>query len=279
MQRYTKYGPGRHFFRIALIIALLGCELLTSCKKKSTPMDIPAHNNISSPQNTATKPDESAWLRPRSLERAAERNQMVEHIRRVYGLDNPAVLEALKNVPRHWFVPESRQSLAYSDTPLPIGYDQTISQPFIVAYMTSLLELTPDKKVLEVGTGSGYQAAVLAELTPHVYTIEIIEPLARTTREKLKQLGYETIEVKIGDGYQGWHRHQPFDAMIVTCAPDHVPQPLLDQLKPGGRIVIPVGDIFRVQNLVLIRKDREGNINRESLMPVRFVPLIRDPTP
>ena len=260
-------------------MALSGFVVMTSCKKSPTSQDIPAPNNISSYLDATTKPVESAWPRPRSQERLAERYQMVNHIQHVYGLDNPAVLEALRNVPRHWFVPEGRQSLAYSDTPLPIGYDQTISQPLIVAYMTSLLELTPDKKVLEVGTGSGYQAAILAELTPHVYTIEIVEPLALTTRTKLKQLGYETIEVKIGDGYLGWQEYQPFDAIIVTCAPDHVPQPLLDQLKPNGRIVIPVGDTFRVQNLVLIRKDREGKISRESLMPVRFVPLVRDPTP
>ena len=180
----------------------------------------------------------------------------------------------MENVPRHWFVPEKKAHLAYTDSPLPIGYDQTISQPFIVAYMTSQLKLDKNKKVLEIGTGSGYQAAVLTEFTPHVYTIEIVEPLARTTAKRLKELGYTTINTRIGDGYKGWPEHQPFDAIIVTAAPGHIPDALLAQLAPGGRMIIPVGRTFSVQNLMLITKDSKGKITKKNLMPVRFVPMV-----
>jgi protein-L-isoaspartate(D-aspartate) O-methyltransferase len=264
---------------VMILLAIWGLWIFGSCKKSPVPPETPPPYRVFQAPNQDIKPETAEWPRPRSQEREAERRQMVEYIRRAYDLNDAKVLEAMQNVPRHWFVPENQQPLAYADMPLPIGYDQTISQPFIVAYMTSLLGLTPEKKVLEVGTGSGYQAAVLAELTPYVYSIEIVEPLGRSAREKLKQFGYETIQVKIGDGYKGWQEHQPFDAMIVTCAPDHVPQPLLDQLKPGGCLVIPVGENSRVQNLVRIRKDQAGLISRESLLPVRFVPLVREPTP
>jgi len=201
---------------------------------------------------------------------------MVQHIRDVYGMDDPAALEALENVPRHWFVREQQQRLAYADTPLRIGHGQTISQPFIVALMTHLLELDENSKVLEIGTGSGYQAAVLAELTPDVYTIEILEPLAREAQERLREFGYRSVKVRIGDGYQGWPEQQPFDAIIVTCAPDHVPPALIKQLRRGGKMVIPVGGEFQIQKLLLVSKDQKGEISRRSVTPVRFVPMLRE---
>jgi len=217
-----------------------------------------------------------AWPRPRTDERINDRRRMVETIRDLYGLKDLRVLEAMLNVPRHWFVPPSQAALAYMDTPLPIGYEQTISQPYIVAYMTHVLDLHAGMKVLEVGTGSGYQAAVLNELTPRVYTIEILRPLAERAIETFKRHGYGTIRVRIGDGYAGWPEEAPFDAIIVTCAPDHIPQPLLDQVKPGGRMVIPVGSRSGLQDLILVTKDAEGRIRRKSRMPVRFVPLLRE---
>ena len=173
---------------------------------------------------------EPNWPRPRSDEWIQQRRQIVRHIRNYYGLEDEKVLKAMENVPRHWFVPRKKTHVAYSDRPLQIGYDQTISQPFIVAYMTSQLKLDKNKKVLEIGTGSGYQAAILTEFTPHVYTIEIIEPLARETAWWLKELGYTTIKTRIGDGYKGWREHQPFDVIIVTAAPGHIPPALLHQL-------------------------------------------------
>ena len=215
------------------------------------------------------------WVRPRSDERLKERRRMTEHIRKSYGLKNDDVLNALMNVPRHWFVMRSEQNMAYADMPLPIGHGQTISQPFIVAYMTSLLELDKDKKVLEVGTGSGYQAAVLNEFTPHVYSIEIIKALAEAGEKRLKKSGYKTIKTRTADGYWGWQEHAPFDAIIVTSAADHVPPPLIEQLKPKGKMCIPVGGAFRVQNLMLITKDEKGKVTSQALMPVRFVPFVR----
>ncbi|UCE58970.1 MAG: protein-L-isoaspartate(D-aspartate) O-methyltransferase [Phycisphaerales bacterium] len=189
------------------------------------------------------------------------------------GVNDQAILDAMLNVPRHWFVPANIRRLAYLDRPLPIGHRQTISQPYIVALMTEVLGLDRNSRVLEVGTGSGYQAAVLAEITPHVFTIEIVEPLARRTIEVFKQRGYDTIKVRIGDGYAGWPEHAPFDAIIVTCAPDHIPSKLIEQLKPGGRICIPVGKEWRTQSLTLATKSADGKLSRANLLPVRFVPM------
>jgi len=217
---------------------------------------------------------EPNWFHPRSDEYIEQRHQMMRHIRDNYGLKDKKVLKAMEDVPRHWFVPSANVAFAYANSPLPIGYDQTISQPFIVAYMTSRLKLDKDKKVLEIGTGSGYQAAVLTEFTPHVYTIEIVEPLARATARLLRELGYTTINTRIGDGYKGWPEHQPFDAIIVTAAPGYIPPALLQQLAPGGRMIIPVGKRFATQSLMLITKDAKGKITKENLMPVRFVPMV-----
>lgn len=188
---------------------------------------------------------------------------------------SPAVRRALLKVERHRFVPAELAAQAYGDHPLPIGQGQTISQPFIVALMTELLAPGPGDAVLEVGTGSGYQAAVLAECVARVYTIEIVAPLGERAKALLAQLGYRNVEVRIGDGYQGWPQAAPFDAIVVTAAPDHVPQPLIDQLRPGGRMVIPVGSQVAGQDLLLITKSADGRTVSRRTLPVRFVPLTR----
>lgn len=200
------------------------------------------------------------------------RAQMVKVLKRE-GIKEKNVLEAMGEVPRHEFVPKNLIRYAYENRPLPIGYGQTISQPYIVALMTELLKVNKDSVVLEVGTGSGYQAAVLSKLVKKVYTIEIIKELGEPARKRLRRLGYKNVEVKIGDGYYGWKEHAPFDAIIVTCAARHVPPPLIQQLKPGGRMCIPVGS-FLYQNLVLIEKSKEGKLKQKSIIPVMFVPLL-----
>jgi protein-L-isoaspartate(D-aspartate) O-methyltransferase len=188
---------------------------------------------------------------------------------------SPAVRRALLHVERHRFVPPEFAAQAYDDHPLPIGHGQTISQPFIVALMTELLEPKPNDVVLEVGTGSGYQAAVLAECVARVHTIEIVAPLGERAKSLLAQLGYHNVAVRIGDGYKGWPQAAPFDAIVVTAAPDHVPQPLVNQLKPGGRMVIPVGSQVAGQDLLLITKSADGRTVSRRTLPVRFVPLTR----
>ena len=190
------------------------------------------------------------------------------------GITDTSVLKALRKVPRHLFVPREYQAEAYADTPLPIGYDQTISQPYIVAYMTEVLNPSAKKKALEVGTGSGYQAAILAELVNHVYSIEIIPELARESAERLRNLGYSNITVKYGDGYLGWKEVSPFDIIIVTAAAEQIPGPLVEQLADGGRLVIPVGAPTAVQELILIEKNK-GKIEKSRLTFVRFVPFKR----
>ncbi len=203
----------------------------------------------------------------------AARKRMVEQQLVPRGITNQQVLHAMNTVQRHQFVPKESRALAYRDHPLPIGYGQTISQPYIVAYMTEQLEPKLTDRVLEIGTGSGYQAAVLSVLVKEVYTIEIVEPLAKRAEEDLKRLGYKNVKVRAGDGYKGWPEAAPFDAIVVTCAPDHVPQPLVDQLKDGGRMIIPVGPL-EDQSLYLLEK-RGGKIERRAVLPVRFVPMTR----
>jgi protein-L-isoaspartate(D-aspartate) O-methyltransferase len=199
-----------------------------------------------------------------------EREAMVRDQIASRGVRDPRVLSAMGKVPRHRFVPPADLSEAYADHPIPIGYSQTISQPYIVAFMTEALQLKGGEKVLEIGTGSGYQAAVLGEIAGQVFSIEIVAPLADQARQVLAELGYNNIEVRQGDGYQGWKEQAPFDAVMVTAAPDHVPQPLIDQLKVGGRLIIPVGVAF--QDLYVIEKTDKG-IRRYSVLPVRFVPM------
>jgi protein-L-isoaspartate(D-aspartate) O-methyltransferase len=189
------------------------------------------------------------------------------------GVKDRAVLAAMRRVPRHRFIPFSYSASAYDDAPLPIGHGQTISQPSLVAFMTEALSLQGARKVLEVGTGSGYQAAVLAEVVPHVFTVEIVEPLAIQAAQTLTELGYRNIHTRVGDGYHGWPEEAPFDAIVVTAAPDHVPQPLLDQLAVGGRLIVPVGKAFQEQELVLYRRTKDG-YERTRLTLVIFVPLI-----
>lgn len=204
---------------------------------------------------------------------AAARRDMVERQLAARDIDDRRVLQAMRTVQRHRFVPESLAPQAYLDQPLPIGHDQTISQPYIVALMTQLAAPSPDDRVLEVGTGSGYQAAVLAELAKEVYSIEIVAPLAEQAARALRELGYDNVVVKAGDGYAGWPEHAPFDAIVVTAAPERVPEPLLAQLKPGGRLVIPVGSIHATQELRVVEKQLDGSLRERSVIPVRFVPL------
>jgi protein-L-isoaspartate(D-aspartate) O-methyltransferase len=201
------------------------------------------------------------------------RKKMIETQIEARGIKDKRVLEAMLKVERHKFVPESQKPFAYEDRPLPIGYGQTISQPYIVALMTELLELRGKEKVLEIGTGSGYQAAILAELAKEVYTIEIIEGLAKEAQKRLADLGYKNIKVKVGDGYLGWPEVSPFDAIVVTCAPEEIPPALIEQLKEGGKMVIPVGEFF--QELKLVSK-KEGKILIKNIIPVSFVPMIRE---
>lgn len=191
-------------------------------------------------------------------------------------VEDTKVLDAMRAVKRHLFVPDGVRDNAYRDRPLPIGHGQTISQPYIVAHMTEALQVDEDSTVLEVGTGSGYQAAVLAEIVQKVYTIEIIEPLAETGQQNLRNAGYENVSVRTGDGYHGWEEHAPFDAIVVTAAAAHIPPPLVEQLKPGGRMMIPVGPPFRTQSLMLVEKREDGSVVQRNVMPVRFVPLTRD---
>ncbi len=211
-------------------------------------------------------------MTPVPAPRTKERAELVDQLRRE-GIRDERVLTAMNTVPRHRFVPKNLEAHAYRDRPLPIGLDQTISQPWVVARMTELVEPSPTDKALEVGTGSGYQAAVLAQLVSHVYTIEILCEHADRAREQLKQLDYENLSVRCGDGYEGWLEHAPFDIIVVTAAPESIPPPLLEQLAPGGRLVIPVGPRNDVQTLTLVRRKTDGSLQSSEGVPVRFVPM------
>ncbi|HUP20312.1 MAG TPA: protein-L-isoaspartate(D-aspartate) O-methyltransferase [Gemmatimonadota bacterium] len=206
--------------------------------------------------------------------RAEERARMVRGQIAGRGIEDQPVLGAMLAVPRHEFVPERHRDVAYADRPLPIGEGQTISQPYVVALMTELLRLEPGDRVLEVGTGSGYQAAVASHLADSVFTIEIFETLAASAAGRLERLGYRNVVARQGDGYHGWPEKGPFDAIVVTAAAGHVPPPLVQQLAPNGRMVIPVGGAFQVQQLVLVEKAPDGSVTTRSLLPVRFVPLL-----
>ena len=190
------------------------------------------------------------------------------------GISDPAVLQAMRDVPRHRFVPPQYRPVAYLPRPLPIGEGQTISQPYIVAFMTQILGLSPGDRVLEVGTGSGYQAAILAKVSAEVYSVEIFASLAERARETLASLGIRNVRVRHGDGYYGWEEKAPFDAIIVTCAGGHIPPPLLRQLRDGGRMIMPVGGPFLTQNLVFVEKDRDGSLSQRNVLPVAFVRLL-----
>lgn len=244
-----------------ILIILLPYLVFAGCQ--------PAQKGVS-PTTTIT---EQAAPTPTTAEGyEADRERMVEFQIENRGVEDPAVLQAMRAVPRHEFVPDQYLSQAYADHPLPIGHGQTISQPYIVALMTEKLQVQPGERVLEVGTGSGYQAAVLAELEADVYTVEIIPELAQGARQRLERLGYTNVEVKNADGYFGWDEHAPYDAIVVTAAPDHLPQPLVRQLKNDGRLVIPIGPIGAVQTLWLYEKVA-GEVQATNLGSVRFVPL------
>lgn len=205
-----------------------------------------------------------------------DRNQMVEKQIQARDITDKAVLDAMRKVERHRLVPEDQAGNAYQDRPLPIGHGQTISQPYIVAYMTEMIKPKPEMKVLEIGTGSGYQAAVLAEIVDEVYTIEIVEALGNSAKDNLKKLGYKNIQPRIADGFYGWEENAPFDAIVVTAASEYIPPPLIQQLKEGGKMVIPVGAPFTTQHLMLVEKKKDGKLKTRNLLPVRFVPFTRN---
>jgi len=236
-----------------LASGLAGCD-----KDKKRPPQLPAPPG---PQAQQTE-----------LDYEQMRERIVKQLHEQGMVQSEAVIAAMKATRRHLFVPEQVRHLAYYDTPLPIGEDQTISAPGVVAKMTELLDPQAEDIVLEVGTGSGYQAAVLAHLVKHVYTIEILAPLAESAEKRLKELGYDNVTVRCGDGYQGWPEYAPFDGIIVTCAPEEIPQPLQEQLAEGGCMVIPVGPERGVQDLYLLEK-HEGTISQSAVLPVRFVPM------
>lgn len=222
--------------------------------------------NTSGPvQKPSFHADEFASLRENLVSQSIEQE----------GVKDPQTLAAMRRVPRHKFVEIGDARFAYLDRPLPIGHGQTISQPYIVGYMTELLQLKPEHRVLEIGTGSAYQAAILAEIAQKVNSIEIVEPLARAAADRLKRLGYSNITVVHGDGYHGWQKQAPYDAIMVTAAAEHIPPPLIAQLKPGGRMVIPVGQVGWTQNLLLVEKRTDGSVQTQNLLPVTFVPLTR----
>ncbi|MFH0883649.1 MAG: protein-L-isoaspartate(D-aspartate) O-methyltransferase [bacterium] len=214
----------------------------------------------------------TGWPRPRFEERKRERLHMVAT--QMTGVNDVRVLDAMRQVPRHLFVPEMMRPYAYEDGPLPIGEGQTISQPFIVASMTEAADIRAGEKVLEIGTGSGYQAAVLSELTPEIFTIEIVKPLAEQAAATFRELGYSTIRTRIGDGYAGWPEEAPFDAIIVTAAPEQIPETLVRQLASGGRLIVPVGESRKTQHLVRLIKNDDGTVVQDTLFRVRFVPMI-----
>ena len=209
---------------------------------------------------------------------AARREAMVSAQIEGRDIRSADVRRVMRKVPRHEFVPVDGADNAYLDQPLPIGYGQTISQPYVVAFMTEQLDLRPTHKVLEIGTGSGYQAAVLAELVDQVFSIEIVEPLGRRAEDTLARLGYDNLRVRIGNGYLGWPEEAPFDRIILTAAPEHLPETLVEQLTPGGRLVAPVGPVYGRQEIIVLDKGRDGSIRRRSVLPVRFVPMVDAPT-
>jgi len=259
---------------VVLIVAVVGVWLLAfqpagrpSQKHDAPATDVPG-THTSDSENVLPIPSRKVPEQERFLQ---ARREMLKQDLQGRDITDPRVLEAMGSVPRQRFVPDSLKQSAYADGPLPIGHGQTISQPYIVALMTQLVCPPPQGRALDVGTGSGYQAAVLAVLCKQVYSIEIIKPLAESADERLDELGYDNVTVRHGDGYRGWPEHAPFDAIIVAAAPDHVPQPLIDQLAPGGKLVIPVGEYY--QELIFIEKQSDGTVRRRSVAGVAFVPM------
>lgn len=273
---------------LLIVPALFAIVFGVSCSKEPEPVvaaqeteadanQAPAEPN-KQPEQEQKDPNDKKPLRPDHKhtafkERIEERKKMVAWQIQARDVNDPNVLKAMQIVPRHAFIRATEQRAAYMDYPLPIGFDQTISQPYIVAFMTEALQLKPNSKVLEIGTGSGYQAAVCAEIAQQVYTIEIVEGLAKRAKKCLKELGYPNVFVRFGDGFFGWPDVAPFDAIIGTAAAGRIPEPLLEQLKPGGRMILPYGKPWGFQYLVVITKDKKGKISKKNVMPVRFVPM------
>ncbi len=278
---------------LLLLVVLFTAIFTVNCSKKPVNAASAANENDKSnqqaPDTNDTKTARPATTKgeaqpehkhPAFTERIDERAKMVAAQIKARDVNDPNVLKAMQTVPRHAFVQHPNKhsharnlQWAYADHPLPIGFDQTISQPYIVAFMTEALKLKPDSKVFEIGTGSGYQAAVCAELAAEVYTIEIVEPLAKRAKKVLKELGYKNVFVKAGDAYFGWPEKAPFDAIIGTAAAERIPEPLLEQLKPGGRMILPYENSLGFQHLVLVTKDEKGELHKKNVMPVRFVPM------
>ncbi len=272
-----KVGPREHLGLLFALVLLLSLWFVRHTARDPASLSVTDGPKASGPPGTsepneaqASQPDHS---HPAFGERVVERQRMVDSQIRDREVKDPNVLRAMRIVPRHAFVPARQQRYAYEDRPLPIEEGQTISQPYIVAFMTEALRLDPNSTVLEIGTGSGYQAAVCAEIARRVYTIEIVEPLAEIAAKRLKELGYRNVLVRAGDGYYGWPDRGPFDAIIGTAAADRIPPPLLAQLKPGGRMILPVTGEVGLQYLILIVKDAEGRLDQRKVMPVRFVPM------
>ncbi len=273
---------------LLIVPALFAIIFTINCAKEPEPVvasqdteadtnQAPAEPNQQSEQEPKD-PNDKELLRldhkhPAFAERIEERTKMVAWQIQARDVKDPNVLKAMRIVPRHAFIRAGEQRYAYADHPLPIGFDQTISQPYIVAFMTEALKLRGNSKVLEIGTGSGYQAAVCAEIAQQVYTIEIVEGLAKRAKKCLKELGYPNVFVRFGDGFFGWKEEAPFDAIIGTAAAGRIPPLLLEQLKPGGRMILPVEGSFGFQHLVVITKDDKGNLRKRNVMPVRFVPM------
>jgi protein-L-isoaspartate(D-aspartate) O-methyltransferase len=214
---------------------------------------------------------------PAADEHQVRRERLVRESMESRGIRDPAVLKAMRETPRHEFMPQSVRQYAYEDRPVPIGFDQTISQPSLVAMMTDMLEANKGHRILEIGTGSGYQAAVLSPLVKEVYTIEIVPQLAQSSSETFKRLGYKNIHAKHGNGYLGWPEHAPFDRIILTAAPPELPKALVEQLAPGGKLVAPVGRTTLEQELILVEKSKDGKVSQRSVLPVRFVPMVQQP--
>ncbi|MBN1807235.1 MAG: protein-L-isoaspartate(D-aspartate) O-methyltransferase [Sedimentisphaerales bacterium] len=264
---------------LTTIMCLFTIVFLEGCAKKpeeiSSSQDKKPDNNkaeIRTGQKEKVH-DDNRRTHPAFIERIEERNEMVAQQILARDIKDPNVLRAMRTVPRHAFVPFNQLPYAYGDYPRPIGFDQTISQPYIVAFMTEALQLKPHYKVLEIGTGSGYQAAVCAEIAEKVYTIEIVEGLAERAKKALAELGYTNVSVRYGDGFFGWPEEAPFDVIIGTAATGRIPEPLTEQLKPGGRMILPYGSPWGYQYLVVVTKDKKGKIHKENVMPVRFVPM------
>lgn len=248
---------------ITLLMLGIGIAGLSCAGPTETaPSEATTQSAVTTPNSQTAPPDEFA----------KRRAKMVERQFKLRDISDRRVLKAVYDVPRHEFVPEEYRDMAYNDQPLPIGHEQTISQPYIVGLMTQLAKVGPESKVLDVGTGSGYQAAVLAEITEQVFSIEILKPLADEATERLKRLGYDNITVRHGDGYAGWPDEAPFDVIIVAAAPDHVPPKLVEQLAPGGRLIIPVGN-RKSQQLMVIEKQKDGKATKRAVVPVAFVPM------